>query len=604
MQKHAPKPNGNNEGFRAPDAAELLKNLGKAATQWQKLVGDFFSQHRDVRQVWPIDPMNIGGAFLELHARYLGDPKKAFEAQLELWKGYAQLVLNAGKKLAGEQTEPVAAPSPGDKRFRSKEWDDYLPFDFMKQAYLLSARWLRDTVAHAPGLDEKTRRKIGFFTGQFADALAPTNFILTNPDVLKETLRTNGDNLVRGLQNLFEDLERGHGKLSIAQTDFGKFEVGKNIATTPGKVVYENDLMQLIQYDPATPQVHEKPLLIFPPLINKFYILDLRPENSFIRWCVAQGYTVFVVSWANPDAKLAAKTFEDYMREGIYAALDAAEKATGVKGANVIGYCIGGTLLGATLAHMSADGDGRIASATFFAAQVDFSEPGDLEVFIDEEQLADLEKQMKAAGGYLEGAAMAQTFNMLRANDLIWSFVVNNYLMGREPAPFDLLYWNADSTRMPSRMHMFYLRECYLKNSMARGQMMLAGKKLDLHKIKIPVFLQSSREDHIAPYRSVYKATQLYSGPVKFIVAGSGHIAGVINHPDAKKYQYWTNEKLPASVDDWWKGAVEHPGSWWPEWERWLAPKSGKMIKARKPGDGKLKPIEAAPGRYVKVKSN
>jgi polyhydroxyalkanoate synthase len=467
---------------------------------------------------------------------------------------------------------------------------------------LLSARWLQQSMGEVQGLDAKTRKKIDFYTKQFADALSPTNFLFTNPEVLRETFKSNGENLVKGLNNMLKDLERGKGQLAIRQTDMDYFEVGRNLALTPAKIVYQNDLMQLIQYVPTTEQQYERPLVIFLPWINKYYILDLGEKNSFVKWATAKGYTVFVVSWVNPDAKLAQKTFEDYMREGIFDALDAIEKATGQREVNAIGYCIGGTLLSATLAYMAAKGDNRIKSATFFAAQADFSEAGDLQVFIDDEQLRSMEETMKAQGGYLDGAKMATTFNMLRSNDLIWSFVVNNYLMGRDPMRFDLLYWNQDSTRMPIQMHMFYLRECYRQNNLAKGKMVLAGEKLDLSKVKIPIYLQSSKEDHIAPYRSVYKSTKLFKGPITFMMAGSGHIAGVINHPDANKYQYWTNDKLPEKVEDWIAGATETPGSWWPHWDKWLAKLSGDKVEARVPGDGKLKVIEDAPGTYAKMK--
>jgi len=443
---------------------------------------------------------------------------------------------------------------------------------------------------------------VEFYTRQFADAFAPTNFLLTNPEVMRATLETSGENLVKGLDNLIADIERGRGELSIRQSADG-FVIGENIATAPGKVVFRNKLIELLQFSPTTEQVHERPLLIFPPWINKFYILDLRPENSFIRWLVGQGYTVFVVSWANPDSDLAQMGFEDYMRDGIFAALDAVKDATGVEDPNCVGYCIGGTLLAATLAYMAAKKDTRVHSATFWAAQTDFSEAGDLSVFVDEAQLEALEQQMKQAGGVLDGAKMAGTFNMLRANDLIWSFVINNYMLGKSPMPFDLLYWNSDTTRMPEKLHLSYLRQCYKDNALALGKMMLGGVKLDLSKVKVPVYLQSAKEDHIAPANSVFKATKLFGGPVRFIIAGSGHIAGVINPPAAKKYQYWTNEKKTQTVDGWRSGATEHSGSWWPDWDRWLSALSGEKIPARQPGDGKLKVLGDAPGDYVKVKS-
>ncbi len=588
-------------GFPRPNVLTLAKNLLKASQRAAKATIAMAQGQSSGAQGAPMDPLNIGGAISDFAAQAIRDPSYFWSAQVRFWQDYMGVLQSAGSRLIGGKKEE-AAPPVADKRFKDPAWTDYQIFDFFRQSYLMSARWLQSTISEASHVDERTRKRVEFFTRQFADALSPSNFLLTNPEVLRETLRTSGENLVRGLDNLLHDLKRGGGKLAIRQTDDTKFEFGKNIATAPGKVVWRNELMELLQFDPTTETVHERPLLIFPPWINKYYILDLKPENSFIRYMTGKGYTVFVASWVNPDSKLAEKTFEDYMRLGIFAGLEAVEKATGVRDPNVIGYCIGGTLLASTLGLMATSGDDRVNSATFFAAQVDFSEPGELEVFIDDEQLAAMEAMMRANGGYLDGQSMATTFNMLRSNDLIWSFVVNNYLMGRDPMAFDLLYWNSDATRMPIRMHMFYLRECYRHNKLARGQMMLAGKKVDLSKVKVPVFLQSSRDDHIAPYRSVFKATRLFSGPVTFMLAGSGHIAGVINHPDAKKYQHWVNEKPAETVDAWLKGATENPGSWWPYWEKWLAPKSGKMVKARVPGDGRLKVLGDAPGTYVRMK--
>jgi polyhydroxyalkanoate synthase subunit PhaC len=590
------------EEYRITDPGEFARNMVRVGIQSQRLLTDFLKNQAAKFGSEPFDPLNLGGTFLDLLRGMVADPASIMEAQFALWRDYMTLWERTARRMMGGEAEPMVAPRPGDRRFKDKEWQENQVFDFIKQSYLLTANWLQNTVASVEGLDPEARRRIEFYTKQFADAFAPTNFVLTNPEVLRTTLQSNGENLVRGLSNLLEDLERGHGQLSIRQsTDV--FKVGENIATTPGKVVFRNALIELIQYEPSTREVYERPLLIFPPWINKYYILDLRPENSFIRWAVAQGYTVFVTSWVNPDTRLAQKSFEDYMREGIFAALDAVAEATGVKDPNVIGYCIGGTLLSATLAWMSAKHDNRIHSATFFAAQADFSEAGDLQIFIDDVQLEALEQQMSAAGGVLEGNRMATTFNMLRANDLIWSFVVNNYLLGRDPVPFDLLYWNSDTTRMPEATHLFYLRKFYRENALTERKLMLGGVKLDLSKVKVPIYLQSAKEDHIAPFRSVYKTTQLVGGPVRFILAGSGHIAGVINPPAAKKYQHWTNEKLPPKVEDWLAGAREHPGSWWPDWEAWLAPLSGKKIPARVPGDGKLKVLGNAPGTYVKIKA-
>jgi polyhydroxyalkanoate synthase len=588
--------------YRISDPGEFARNMVRVGIQSQRLLADFLKNQSAKFGSEPLDPLNLGSAFMDLLRGMVADPAAIMEAQFSLWRDYMDLWERTARRMMGGDTKPVIAPTAADRRFKDRDWQDNQIFDFIKQSYLLTANWLQTTVANVEGLDPQSRRRIQFYTKQFADAFAPTNFVLTNPEVLRATLKSNGENLVRGLNNLLEDLDRGRGQLAIRQsTDV--FKVGENIATSPGKVVYRNALIELLQYAPSTKDVYERPLLIFPPWINKFYILDLRPENSFIRWAVAQGYTVFVASWVNPDSRLAKKTFENYMREGIFAALEAVEQATGVRDPNVIGYCIGGTLLASTLAYMAAKGDDRIHSATFFAAQADFSEAGDLQVFIDDVQLEALENQMEASGGVLEGSRMATTFNMLRANDLIWSFVVNNYLLGRDPVPFDLLYWNSDTTRMPEATHLFYLRKFYKENALANGKLELGGVKLDLSKIKVPIYLQSAKEDHIAPYRSVYKTTQLVSGPVRFILAGSGHIAGVINAPAAKKYQHWTNKKLPPKIEDWLAGAVEHPGSWWTDWDAWLAPLSGKKIRARKPGDGKLKPLGDAPGTYVKMKA-
>jgi polyhydroxyalkanoate synthase len=587
-----------------PDPAELSKNLVKIAERSNKLVTDFLKRQADGGAApGPTDPFNVGAAFLEMTRQMMTQPTRLVEANLRLWQDYLNLLQNAAMRLVGQQTEPVITPAKGDKRFTHSDWDENQVFDFIKQSYLLTARWIQDTVRKVDGLDAKTAKKVDFYTRQFVDMMAPSNFVLTNPEVLRATLQSNGENLVRGLDHLLEDLERGKGQIAIRMTDEKAFEIGRNIAVTPGKVIYQNELMQLIQYEPRTEKVFKRPLLIVPPWINKFYILDLRQENSFIKWASEQGYTVFVISWVNPDERLAQRGFEDYMFEGPLAALNAIEEATGEREVTAIGYCIGGTLMGATLAYMAAKEDDRIKACTFFAAQVDFSEAGELSIFVDEEQLEAIENTM-AKRGYLEANQMATTFNMLRANDLIWSFVVNNYLLGKDPFPFDLLYWNSDATRMPIAMHMFYLRECYQNNLLSKpGGVTLGGVPIDLRKVSIPIYLQSSKDDHIAPYRSVFKATQIYSGPVRFMMAGSGHIAGVINHPNAKKYQHWLNDKKAKTVEEWIAGATEHPGSWWHDWHAWLSKKSGPLVPARVPGDGKLAPIEDAPGSYVKVRA-
>ncbi|MFQ5954466.1 MAG: PHA/PHB synthase family protein [Kiloniellales bacterium] len=588
-------------------AARFFQSMAKAMAEnqraWTAWLEQTASDGASKDQQRP--QAGLAGAFVEAMARLRADPGKLMAAQLDLWNGYQRLWLEASQRMLGQETEVAVEPEPGDRRFRDPEWHENPFFHFIKQSYLLHSEWLKKTLLSAEGLDPDTAQKIDFFGRQVIDALAPTNFPLTNPTVLRETVETGGENLVRGFNNFLGDLELGAGRSAIRQTDMDAFEVGKNLGVTPGKVVYQNDLMQLIQYDPTTPQVFTRPLLIIPPWINKFYILDLRPENSFVKWVVDQGYTTFVVSWVNPDAGHADKGFDDYMSDGVLAALDAIERATGRRDSTVIGYCIGGTLLAATLAYMAATGDKRIKAATLLAAQVEFAEAGELRVFTDEAQIAAIEKQVSAKG-YLDGASMAWTFNMLRANDLIWSFVINNYLLGRDPPAFDLLFWNADSTRLPARMLIEYLRTMYVKNLLVEpGGLELRGRPIDLRQVKTPVFIQASREDHIAPCRSVYKAMNIFGGPKRFVLAGSGHIAGVINPPAKQKYQHWINarRKRYADIDAWLGDATEQPGSWWPYWHQWNAAKSGAMVRARKPGDGKLPPIEDAPGSYVKVKS-
>jgi polyhydroxyalkanoate synthase len=584
-----------NASFRLPDPALVSRTMADVAERSQRIVADFLKRQAD--QPGEADPMHIGNAFLDMTSRLMANPAKLMQAQIGFWQDYLTLWQNTARRMMGEPAPAVIAEDQKDKRFKDEAWRDNEVFDFIRQSYLLSARYMQGLVHDAEGMDEKTAQKVDFYTRQFVDAMSPTNFAMTNPEVLRRTAETGGENLLKGLSNLLTDLERGQGNLRIRMTDESKFKVGENIAVTPGKVVYQNDLMQLIQYTPTTEKVLKRPLLILPPWINKYYILDLRPKNSFIRWAVEQGHTVFMVSWVNPDERLAEKGFEDYMLEGPYAALDAIEKATGEKAVNAIGYCLGGTLLSATLAHMAVKRDTRIKCATFFTTMVDFTESGELGVFIDEEQLKALEAKMQKRG-FLEGREMATTFNMLRANDLIWSFVVNNYLLGQDPFPFDLLYWNDDSTRMPARMHSFYLRRMYQQNDLIKpGGIELLGVKLDLRKVKLPTYILSTREDHIAPWASTYRATHTYAGDIRFVLAASGHIAGVVNPPDAGKYSHWVNTELPADPEAWLVGATELAGSWWPDWQRWVSGQDPAQVAARAPKNA----IEDAPGSYVKV---
>ncbi len=584
----------------APDAATFAKNMGEAAEKCQQILQEFLArQSKDITNA-PVDPLNVGKAFMELFTRMMGDPMRLVERQLGFWQDYLNLWENTAHKFAGDEKAPIIAPDPKDRRFKDESWQENAVFDFLKQSYLLSARWLQNTIGEVEGMDAHTTRKIDFYTRQFIDAMSPSNFLMTNPEVLKATIDSNGENLVKGLSNLLEDLERGKGSLRISMTDHKAFEVGKNLAVTAGKVIYQNDLMQLIQYTPTTKEVYKTPLLVIPAWINKFYILDLQPENSVVKYFVDQGYTVFIVSWVNPNEKLSQKSFDDYMKEGPLAALDAIEKATGEKETSVVAYCLGGTLTAITLAWLEAKKQAnRVKSVTYLTTMVDFAEAGELSVFVDEEQLKMLESRMSQQG-YLEGSEMAMTFNMLRANDLIWSFVVNNYLLGKDPFPFDLLYWNSDSTRMPAAMHSFYLRNMYQNNRLIEpNALTINGVKIDLRTIKTPTYMLSTREDHIAPWKSTYAGTQVYGGDIRFVLAASGHIAGVVNPPAKNKYSHWVSHDhdFPKSPDKWLEGAKEDAGSWWPDWMKWHEKFRGAKIPARTVGKG----LEPAPGSYVKV---
>ena len=582
----------------ARNVARLVEEGGKALAAYLKPREEGKIKSEAAEDI--ADVVKTVGQILEY---WLSDPERALELQTSLGRAFLELWAVAAKRLAGEETKPAASPDPKDKRFTDPEWSQNQFFDFLKQVYLLSVQWAERMVRDAQ-VDEHTRAKAAFYIKQIANAISPTNFVLTNPELLRETLDSRAENLVRGMHMLTEDIKAGHGHLKITQSDLNAFEVGRNLALTPGKVVFQNDLIQLIQYEATTPEVLKIPLLIVPPWINKFYILDLTPEKSFIKWCVDRGLTVFVVSWVNPDAKLAKKSFEQYMREGVLAALDAVEEATGEKQVHAIGYCVGGTLLAITLAYLAAKQDNRVVSATMFAAQVDFTYAGDLMVFVDKERVEQLEAHMQQQG-YLEADRMATAFNMLRSNDLVWPYVINNYMRGKKPYPFDILYWNSDATRMPAANHSFYLRNCYLDNTLAKGKMKLAGETLDLKKVTVPIYNLATREDHIAPAKSVLFGSKFFGGPVKYVLAGSGHIAGVVNPPSNKpKYQFWTGETPSGSdVDAWLAKATEHPGSWWPDWLEWLKGQAAESVPARSIGGGKLKPIESAPGAYVKVKS-
>src|SRR3954463_10570562 len=584
----------------AHNMARLVEETGKAATaflQPHAIRPTHVSLHDDLAPALR--------TLAQLQRAWLRQPYKVFEAQVALWNSWSDLWHSSVCRFMGLEnggTRHAAILAPQDLRFQHPAWSEHPYFDFLKQSYLVTSRWAGTLVNGVEDLDPHTRNKARFYMTQIVNAIAPTNWVFTNPELLHETFASDGENLVRGMQLLAEDIGRGSGRLKIRQTDATKFEVGKNLAITPGKVIYQNAVMQLIQYEATTEQVLKRPLLIVPPCINKYYILDLSPEKSFVKWAVDQGQTVFMISWVNPDKELAHKSFEDYMREGILQALDAVEQATGERAIHALGYCVGGTLLAATLAYLAATRDNRVKSATFLTTQVDFSQAGDLTVFMDEDQVATLERDM-ARHGYLAGHKMAAAFNLLRSNDLIWPYVVDVYMKGKTPLPFDLLFWNSDSTRMPAANHSFYLRRCYLNNDLSQGRIEIGGVTLDFSKIKIPIYHLAAREDHIAPARSVFLGAQFLAGPVRFVLAGSGHIAGVVNPPALNRYQYWTGGPPAGELETWLEQAEEHPGSWWPDWQAWIEERDGKRVPARQVGAGMLASIEDAPGLYVRVKS-
>jgi polyhydroxyalkanoate synthase subunit PhaC len=587
-----------------PDLQKLSANLARAAEEGQKALAAYMKpieagQTNNEIAMQVADCVNTLGQVAE---HWLNDTSRALEAQTKLATSFVDLWGRTLKRMTGEPAEPVVPADPSDKRFVDPRWQELPFFDFLRQAYQLSSNWAEEMVAGADNLDPNTRKKATFYVRQITSALSPSNFIGTNPELLYATAETSGENLARGMKMLAEDIAAGKGSLKIRQSDPTKFQLGVNMAMSPGKVIFRNELMELIQYSPTTQEVYKRPLLIVPPWINKFYVLDLNPEKSFIRFAVEQGLTVFVISWVNPDARHADKGFQHYMREGIFAALDAIEEATGEGKATTIGYCVGGTLLAVALAYMAARDDDRIESATFLTTQVDFADAGDLQVFADRAMVDAVEEKM-AETGYLDGAKMANAFNMLRPNDLVWSYVVNNYLKGKEPMPFDLLTWNSDSTRMPRANHAFYLRNCYLENNLTRGAMKIGGVKLDLSKVKIPVYNLATKEDHIAPARSVFTGAKFFGGEMRYVLAGSGHIAGVVNPAWKPKYQYWTGERPSGAYNEWVAKAEMHPGSWWTDWAEWVTRQAPEKVPAREPGGSRLKPLCDAPGEYVRVQA-
>jgi polyhydroxyalkanoate synthase len=582
---------------------KLFQNAIKINQKCQTVIQKFMENQKESDEVVQKELEVIGKSFQELSYDLMSNPGRLFEFHMVLWQEYWALFQKSAAQFFGQPHEPEVAGTSPDKRFRDDAWNTNPFFNFIKQNYLLTAKLIRKIVKESQGLDTKTRQKVTFYTNQYIDAISPTNFVATNPEVLRLTIETNGQNLLDGLDNLLADLDRGPCQLQIKMSDMDSMEVGRDFATTPGKVVFQNEMMQLIQYAPTTDKVFETPLLFIPPWINKYYILDLNEKKSMVKWMVDKGYTVFIMSWANPDEVLRDKDFENYMLEGPVTALRQIERLTGQKQVNTIGYCMGGTLLACTTAYLTAIGEAkRIASATYMTTLLDFSKPGDVGIYIDEEQIAAFEKKMHRQG-YLDGCAMSNSFSMLRANDLVWSYVINNYLKGTSPVPFDVLFWNSDSTNMPAKMHSFYLRNMYLHNRLAQPNgITLDNVPIDLSAIQNPVYFFSAKEDHIALWKSTYDGIKLHSGAdsgqVRFVLGGSGHIAGVINPPGRIKYGHWTNERLTDSPDTWLEGTEYHEHSWWPDWLEWNSAYTGKLIPARRieQKDGRL---EDAPGCYV-----
>jgi len=591
---------------KMPDPVALSQALMNAFQRSQPRMMEMMERYgeeasaRPPQTAFDPDPLNIAEASFDMMGALAANPFRYWALQMEYAEKQTKLFQASKNKFFGEVTAPIIEPKKGDRRFSAPEWSDTVLFDFIKQYYLLACDFVNQTLDATEGLSPEKKDKLSFTSRLFMEALSPSNFVFTNPEVLNETIKTGGENLVKGFENFSKDLARGQGELKISTTDYKAFRLGENLATTAGQVVFENDLIQLIQYEPSTPQVFKRPLLVIPPWINKFYILDLRPESSYIRWAVDQGHTVFCISWVNPDAKLAHKDFSHYMTEGVLASLDKIRDITGEPDCNAVGYCLGGTLLTTTMAYLSAQKQGkRIASATLLTTLVDFEEAGEMKLFTDKLQIEAMEKIM-TRDGVLPASELQKTFKLLRANDMIWSFVVNNYLMGKDPFPFDLLYWNDDCTNMPAAVHTYCLKNFYRDNLLAQPNALeFNGVPIDISHVTTPCYFLSTREDHIAPWKATYKTLELVGGPKTFTLAGSGHIAGVINPPAKNKYGYWSGTGTPTDPQKWLENAEEHAGSWWPHWENWLGDFTNGTTAPRPVKNG----IEPAPGRYVTVQS-
>ncbi len=584
--------------------AAFAANMAEVFDTSQKIWTKFMEAQGEKGVPQNADPLNTMPAWVELTKNMMDHPQELAEATLQYWQAQGQLWQAATLKWWGapdaEMPELPHMAAPG-KRFAHKEWSENALFDYLKHAYLHTSGFVNHTVHTVGEMDPRERKKAEFYTRNFVEAMNPANFFALNPEVMEATVDQKGENLVRGLKMMLQDLERGKGQLLIRQTDMDAFEVGRDMAVSPGAVVFQNEILQLIQYAPTTEKVHSVPILFLPPWINKYYVLDLNEKKSMVKWLVAQGYTVFMVSWINPTEAQKDETWDSYLTKGALAAIDAAIAETGSKKVHLASYCIGGTLTGTLMAYLGKKKDKRIASTTFFTAQLDFADAGELQVFVDDATIRAVDEEMEK--GYLPAQKMASAFNMLRSNDLIWSYVVNNYMLGKDPFPFDLLYWNADSTSMPAHVHHFYLESFYDKNLFAHGELSVLDTPITLADIPGPVYHVATREDHIAPAASVYTGARKMTGAnVRYVLSGSGHIAGVVNPPAAGKYQFWTREDLsPETLTDWMAEAEETPGSWWTDWDKWLAERSGRKVAAREPGK-KGGVLEAAPGSYVKVR--
>ncbi|EXI80720.1 MAG: Poly-beta-hydroxybutyrate polymerase [Candidatus Accumulibacter appositus] len=586
-----------------PAPAEVANSYLEVAQRASRLLRRHMKKTARKGLWFPSEEFELAKAFMDLSAGVLASPYRLAQTQMAVMRDHIQLWQQSTLRRMGMPFHAVASPDADDLRFDDEAWEDNFLFDFIKQSYLITARHLQQAVARAEGLDETTQQRVTALTRKYIDALSPTNFALTNPEVLRATVESKGKNLLKGLKHLLKDLAAGdeQGLARLLPGKSGGLRLGEDLASTPGKVIYQNELLQLIQYQPAGSHQHRKPLLIVPPWINKYYLFDLRESNSFVRWASEQGFTTFIISWVDPDPRLAQKSFSDYLVDGVLAAIDAVEQATGEKQIDLVGYCLGGTLLMATLAWMAAHRDKRAASATFLGTLIDFSEPGELATLADAAAAA---KSKTTRSRDRNGAKLANTYRMLRANDLIWSFVVNNYLLGRERFPLEQLHWNADATRMPTALHRFYVENFYLGNKLCQpGGISLAGVDIDVSRVKLPCYFLATIEDHIAPWKSAYSGAQLPAGPVKFVLGGSGHLAGTINPPAAMQHGYWTNASspLPEQADNFLTGATRHHGSWWPDWQQWLLAQAdgSSLVVARQPGERALKAIEDAPGSYA-----